>query len=60
MPGVVWVGQEVDLPPPEQDGQEDKAVGEDQNRLARFNSVEEAIETRSLPSKLRQRPAHRE
>jgi hypothetical protein len=51
MPDIVWVGPEVDSPPPEQDGQEDKAVGEDQKRLARFNSVEEAIQTRSLPSK---------
>jgi hypothetical protein len=51
MPDIVWVGPEVDPSPSEQDGQEDKAVSEDQKRLARFDSVEEAIQTRSLPSK---------
>ncbi len=51
MPDVAWVGPEVDPPPPEQDGQEDKAVSEDQKRLVRCNSVEEAIQSRSLPSK---------
>ncbi len=52
MPDIVWVGPEVDPPPSEQNGEGDKAVNEDQKRLVRFNSVEEAVQIRSPPSKV--------
>ncbi len=48
MPDLVWIGPEVI--PPEQDGHEDKAIGKDQEQLVWLNSVEEAVQTRSLPS----------